>query len=322
VGVDSSAVIDASSRECREGYAVWKEYYRKIKVPETVDVKDLTARLREAAGRYHLDVTHRDDGAGTTVMEMRRGDKVLSRLVFVVAAKKTVPVTPEKPRKRFALVIDDVGGERDLSQLIDLGIPLTFAIMPYERYSRKIARDLEDRKMPYILHLPMQPDAYPKVDPGKAALLISMTDEQVRKKFAADLATVPGARGVSNHMGSRFSRDPEKMKVLLEQVKAQGLFYFDSRTTPQSLAGKAAKTAGVPCGANDLFVDIEDTPEYMGRQFDRILKTFSREGRFIAIGHVQKKSLAPVLKEYIPKFKKAGVEFVYLTDLVSPEHKK
>jgi len=312
-GIGGAAVIDAASSEHHEGFTVWREYYRKIQLTKQVDLKALAGRIENAARAYHLNIVNRAGGDGTLTIEIARGDKVLAHLVFVLAARKTELL---KPPRRFALVIDDLGGKRDLSPLIDLGVPLTFAIMPYERFSKEIAGDLTGRRMPYIMHLPLEPEAYPKIDPGKAALFIKMSDEEIRRKFAKDLATVPGVAGVSNHMGSRFSADPQKMKVLLELVKTQGLYYFDSYTTPRSQAGAVAKIVDIPFRVNGLFVDLEDTPEFMSKQFDLIIKKFEHVDEFIAIGHIQKKSLPAVLRDYIPKFKKAGIEFVYLSDLI------
>jgi polysaccharide deacetylase 2 family uncharacterized protein YibQ len=317
-GVGSANVVDASSSEKKAGLTVWKEYYRKVQLPASADVRSLVGNLESQARQYHLRLDRTDGPDGRISVEICRGDKRLSHLVFVLAAKKKEqPLPVPVARKRFALVIDDIGGRRDLSPLIDLGIPLTFSIMPFERFSKDIARDLAGRHMPYMLHLPLEPLAYPKVDPGKAALLMRMSEAEMRKKFAADLASVPGAIGINNHMGSRFSEDEQKMRFLLGLVKEQGLFYLDSYTSVHTKASLAARSVPLPFKVNMMFVDLQDTPEFMSKQFEHILKTFGHRNEFVAIGHIQKKNLIPVLKEYIPKFKDAGIEFVYLSDLMS-----
>ncbi|MHB9154406.1 MAG: divergent polysaccharide deacetylase family protein, partial [Endomicrobiales bacterium] len=104
--------------------------------------------------------------------------------------------------------------------------------------------------------------------------------------------------------------------LLLSLVKENGLFYFDSYTTPKTKARKAARATGVAFAANEIFVDLKDDHEFMKKQCNVLLKRVKRYGTGIAIGHIQKKNIIPVLKEVIPEFRKEGVEFVYLPDLV------
>ena len=58
----------------------------------------------------------------------------------------------------------------------------------------------------------------------------------------------------------------------------------------------------------------------MEKQFEQVLKFVKKHGRFAAIGHFSKKNMIPVLKKYIPIYKKENIEFVYLTDLVSKKY--
>jgi polysaccharide deacetylase 2 family uncharacterized protein YibQ len=108
------------------------------------------------------------------------------------------------------------------------------------------------------------------------------------------------------------------MTILLQLVKERNLFYFDSYTTPKTVAAKVARQGEVPFAENRIFVDLKDDPVFMRGQYEHILKRFKKQDTFIAIGHIHKKNMVPVLQEYIPRFKDAGVEFVFLTDLVVP----
>lgn len=234
-------------------------------------------------------------------------------------AAESVPpagVPAPVPSNKVAIVLDDAGYTRDVSKFLDLGIPITLAIMPYERYSKAIAQELTEKHIPYILHLPLEPERYPDVDPGKAALLLSMTDDEARAKFKSDIAAVPGITGVSNHMGSAYSVSEPKMRTLLKLVKEEGLFYFDSYTATKTRAKAAAETVGLPFAENTMFLDLKDDPSSMKKELETLKKRTLRRGKAIAIAHVHKKHIVPALAEAIPEFKKAGIEFVYLKDLV------
>lgn len=314
-GLKDSNIAERYQTEKKHGLRHWIEYYKKIKLPASINGDELTKQISELAKNNALtpEVSKNVDEISISISKNKI---IISKLLFVSVRESAAPpsILPSK-RRIVAIVIDDLGGKKDLSEFLSLGIPLTFAIMPYERFSKANTQELTRLKMPYIMHLPLEPEAYPKIDPGKAALLVHMSKDEITKKFHADLAAVPGISGISNHMGSRFSADAEKMKLLLQLVKETKLFYFDSHTTPKSVAKKVARELGMPCAQNDFFLDVEDTAEFERKQLELLLKFATRHGSAIAIGHIQKKHLVSVIKEYIPRFKEAGIDFVYLTEM-------
>jgi len=54
-------------------------------------------------------------------------------------------------------VIDDGGNNIDLAKRVAaLNFPMTWAILPYERFSKATASIADEHKIPYLLHMPMQ----------------------------------------------------------------------------------------------------------------------------------------------------------------------
>jgi len=291
---------------------VWVEYYREMNLPDKADLKAVEEKLSLLANRYKVSYRAAQGDGSKTAIEIFDGKKLFSKLVFDAPAGQGQP-----GQKKIAIVIDDVGYSKDLSRFLDIGIPITFAVFPHERFTKAVCDELSRKKMPFILHLPMEPDAYPKVDPGKAALLIKMSDAEIKKIFLSDIASTPGAVGVSNHMGSRFTSNLEKMRVVLKLVKDKNLFYFDSVTSTATQAGKAAREAGIQFAENTIFLDNIDELAVTKKQIQYALKKAIKRGRIAVIGHISRKYLPEAIKESIPDFKKNGVEFVYLTDIVS-----
>lgn len=311
-GVSSTDVISAVQREKMAGRTRWLEYAKEIRLPAEVDRRALVASLEAAAQRYRLAVRRSERSDGRLTFTASAGTVVVSRLDMYPPA----PAEKNAARRRLAIVIDDVGSGRNLAKVTKLGVPVTCAIMPYETYSGADAAELAALHIPFILHMPMEPENYPKINPGTGAVLVSMDDATVRQRITAALRTVPGAAGISNHMGSRFSADPLKMRAVMAVAAAHKLFYFDSYTTPKTVAKRAAREAGVPFAENTLFLDLVDEPEALQRQCDAVLKQFAKTDTVIAIGHIHKKHLFDVLARNIPRFKKAGITFVYLPELV------
>lgn len=216
---------------------------------------------------------------------------------------------------RLAIVIDDLGGDpADLAVLGRLGVPITYAVLPFEEHTAEVVAELRRQGAEILLHLPME--AQGGNDPGPGALLYGMPADELERRTAAALAAVPGASGVNNHMGSRLSADEGSMRAILGVLAARNLFFLDSRTSAKSVGFRLASTLGVPAAERQVFLDSEPRPEAIRGQFARLLSVARQRGSAIAIGHPFAETLA-ALAEEIPRAQAAGYQFVpvsYLLD--------
>ncbi len=187
---------------------------------------------------------------------------------------------------RVAIVIDDVGfEERSVRELSSLGLPLTFAILPRQRYSKSLAAELRARGHEVILHLPMEPRDYPDRDPGAGAVDGGMDAGEVAAAVDRDLQDVPQAVGVNNHMGSRATADPRVMREVLEVLHRRGLYFLDSRTTRDTVAFQMARSMGIPAVERSVFLDDRREASYIEGQVRGLLRKARKEGSAVAIGH-------------------------------------
>jgi polysaccharide deacetylase 2 family uncharacterized protein YibQ len=217
---------------------------------------------------------------------------------------------------RVAIVIDDMGVDiNKLRELIEIDRSITVAIMPYQRYSMETASEAYNNGVDVLLHLPMEPWDLKDNDPGKGALLIGMTAEQVRAQVEQDLLTVPYTIGINNHMGSRFTEDEPLMRDVLEVVKQKDLFFLDSRTTPKSVALKLAKEMGVRNADRNVFLDNNRDVKYIKGQLAELVSIARKRGKAIAIGHPYPETIQ-ALKESVPELEGKGVRVVRLSELV------
>ena len=124
---------------------------------------------------------------------------------------------------RVAIVIDDFGPNLEIAKrFLELPIAITFSILPHQRYSQEIAELAHANHRQVILHMPMEPQGYPKVQPGKGALLLSMSREAVQQSLNNALDATPHVTGINNHMGSRFTENAALMKTVLDDAKSDG----------------------------------------------------------------------------------------------------
>ena len=216
---------------------------------------------------------------------------------------------------RVAIVIDDLGGEKHVSQeLLDMNVPLTFSILPFTPHARSIAEKAHRKGREIILHLPMEPHGYPKANPGEGALFHAMDEEKLLRQLSRDIEAVPHVKGVSNHMGSRLMEDPKKMKMILSDLKRRGLFFLDSRTTPQTVGFKIARSLGLRAAEKTLFIDHSQDEKDIKGKIEELIRFSLSSGKAIGIGHPHPSTIKS-LKEMLPKIREKGIEIVPLSAL-------
>jgi polysaccharide deacetylase 2 family uncharacterized protein YibQ len=242
---------------------------------------------------------------------------IQSRPPEIVTPKKDVPLhKPPGLRPKVAIVIDDLGGENQIVQeFLRWELPITFSILPFTPYSKLIAMEAHRMGKEVILHLPMEPHGYPGVRPGEGVLLQEMDEESLLLQLSKDIEAVPHIKGVSNHMGSRLMEDPEKMKIVFYELKRRGLFFLDSRTTPQTVGLQMAHAIGLKAMERSLFIDHSSNAGDIRQKIEELTQRSISEGKAIAIGHPHASTLK-ILKEMIPKMKERGIEIVPLSSLV------
>ncbi|HEY0782955.1 MAG TPA: divergent polysaccharide deacetylase family protein [Thermoanaerobaculia bacterium] len=222
--------------------------------------------------------------------------------------------TADLPPGRVALVIDDLGRSLgDLDTLARLGVPLSYAVLPFEEETPQVVAALHARGEEVLCHLPMQ--AKHGENPGPGALRLGMSREQLTESTRAALAAVPGAVGVNNHMGSGLSADATAMGTILSVLAARGLFFLDSRTSAQSVGYRVASSLGLPAAERQVFLDDDLAPDAIHTQFQRLLELSKSRGEAIAIGHPHAATLAALLTD-IPKAKADGFTFVRVSALL------
>jgi hypothetical protein len=217
---------------------------------------------------------------------------------------------------RAAIVIDDLGQRLShFEQLAALDIPLTIAVIPGLPATEATVREAARRGVEMILHQPMEPREEGRKNPGAGVLLTAMGAEEVRGRLRESLAAVPGAIGVNNHMGSRFTEDPGALTAVMAELRERGLFWLDSRTTSATRGAAVARSAGVPAIERDVFLDARVSADFTRRQVRLLIARARTRGSAVGIGHPHPETIA-VLRELRGELLGSGVALVPLSALV------
>jgi len=215
-------------------------------------------------------------------------------------------------RAFLAIVIDDLGyGNQSLvEEFLALDYPLTFSVLPGYRKSRSTAEEVLASGKEALLHLPMEPQGYPSIKPGKDPILVDLSSGEIKARIGKHLGSLPPVAGISSHMGSLATQDPEVMRAVLEETKERGLFFLDSMTTPESVSKKVAAEVGATCFSNTLFLDrIKNDEKNVREMFERAERIVLSEGRAIVIGHLYRGTLN-VLEQKLPELEAKGIKVV------------
>jgi uncharacterized protein len=233
--------------------------------------------------------------------------------------KKNQPeqVPAEQPKEtgkiKVALIIDDFGanGGELLQSFCKLDSNVSFAIMPNLEYSTTAMKKAVASGHETIIHIPMQPLDYPKNDPGKNAILLSLSTSEIANRIEGYIKELPYCIGANNHMGSAVTQNPADMKAVLQVLKKHDMFFIDSATTPGSIVAQAANEVGVPEAKRRIFLDVPDSsPENTTAKIKDLEKIGAQAGTVIVIGHCHNEKKLEQIKSFIRQCKDLGYEFI------------
>jgi polysaccharide deacetylase 2 family uncharacterized protein YibQ len=187
-------------------------------------------------------------------------------------------------RPVIAIVIDDLGADLiGTGKAMRLPKPVALAFLPYAEMTPAFAGRARDEGRTVLVHMPMQAERDPR--PGPMALGVGMTQDEILRRLNWSLERVPGAVGLNNHEGSRFTSTESVLAPVMQVVQGRGLFFLDSKTSPASKAEDVARAAGIVSGGRDVFLDDDQSEAAVRRQLVELVAVAKRQGAAIAIGH-------------------------------------
>jgi len=216
---------------------------------------------------------------------------------------------------RIALIVDDIGYNRSLAwKFIELNEILTFSILPQVSYSRELAFELNDRGYEVMLHQPMEPYSN-CCDPGPGALFVGDNAQRIEKTLQTNIQGIPFARGVNNHMGSKFTASPNEIGDALKVIQSSGMFFVDSFTSSRSLAHATARRYHMPTAHRNVFLDNVRRESAIISQLVNLQKHAMLYGRAIGIGHPFPET-ARAIGRFAKRLKQSNVSLVPVSEIL------
>ncbi len=314
IGISKKEILLRQSVFKREGDITWEQSLLKIQLPRSLSFSLIEGNFKRSLSLLGKPFSMQSSQVSESLqLEVKVMDRTTHQLTFLYPKPSALKIGL---RPKIAIVIDDLGGETSISQeLLRWDLPVTFSILPFTPHAKTLALEAQRKGKEIILHLPMEPHEYPKIKPGEGALLQEMNEEELLHQLSKDIEAIPYIKGVSNHMGSRLMEDPKKMRIVLSELKRQGLFFLDSRTTPQTIGLQTAKSLGLRATERTIFLDNSPNEDDVRKQLEQLIHLSLSKGKAIGIGHPHPSTIKS-LKEMIPKMQEQGIEIVPLSTLL------
>lgn len=242
-------------------------------------------------------------------------------VVLLIAGTIFMLYRSARPKGLVAFVIDDWGyNNRYVDLVLEIDRPLTISILPNLRYSKYIAEEIKKNTSVHdiILHLPLESKSNTAAELD--TIRSSMDEDNIISILKKDIESIPGIIGVSNHQGSKATKDKRIMGTVLGELKKRKLFFLDSLTTPDSVSSFIAHNIGSKYAVRDVFLDLTDQTDlehfasYIRGQIWELASVAKENGMAIGVGH-NKKTTLEVIKEIIPELEKEGIKIVPLKTL-------
>jgi polysaccharide deacetylase 2 family uncharacterized protein YibQ len=232
-----------------------------------------------------------------------------------VPGKSAPPAPAPRRAAEVVLILDDVGFDRQpLAEAMRIDPNVNFSVLPNARNATTFANALHARGFEVLCHLPMEPEGFPRVSPGPNAVLTTMTSGEIAETTRADVAAVPHARGVNNHMGSRATADPRVMSTVLASLP-KGMYFIDSRTTSESVAASTARAMNVKTASRSIFLDDVPQDAAIRTQLQALATAAEEKGMAVGIGHMYPSTIR-VLTADAPRLRERGIRFVRASEVV------
>ena len=254
---------------------------------------------------------------------MRAGSFLTAALVLLLGsgsclANGTAPVTDEGPPPTIAIIIDDMGANaREGRRLINLEQPLTLAFLPWRRHTTELATLAHQHQKEVMLHAPMENTR--RIGLGPGGLTADMDQVTLTRILRQALHSVPHVQGVNNHMGSLLTQLSEPMEWVMDELANYPLYFVDSRTIATTVAGQTAAQKQVPTVTRDVFLDHEQTEEFVHQQFQQLIHKARQDGTAIAIGHPHRVTV-DYLERVLPELDEQGIAVATVSAIWAMRH--
>ncbi len=179
-------------------------------------------------------------------------------------------------------------------------------------------RAAREHRREVVLFMPMEPENYPRVNPGPATLLVSMPAGRIEQALRREIAMAQPVVAVANLMGSFATQDEMFMTAVYQELRRAQLPFLHVGAVPRAVCRPLAARVGAAYDEPDALLDAEarrGDAKALDRAWDAVLASARQRGHALVLVRVTPRS-APWLERAFTAQRLTGVELAPLTTVI------
>ncbi len=227
---------------------------------------------------------------------------------------KMYVINPNLPK--ICIIVDDFGTITNtlFDRFNSLDTEINFAILPGHNNSRLQMNKAIEAGREVLIHIPMEPDMsdgkIKNKDLESVTIKSSMTDFEIKDYIETWMFELFLASGANNHMGSKATRDSRVMKIVLETLLQNDMYFIDSFTDSKSVALKIANEVGIKSARRNIFLDVPESSMANARKKITEIKKIKNQDVVVVISHCHNDIKYRQLIHFIDKLKDEGYQLI------------
>ncbi|HTR98073.1 MAG TPA: divergent polysaccharide deacetylase family protein [Candidatus Acidoferrales bacterium] len=275
-------------------------------------------RAAQAAGVEVLDGREHPGPDGSTLVTLEVGEpgRPLHEIVLARPSRERTPAGPP----RLALVLDDlVDAPEPAHALLSRHEPFAVAVPAAGANRDALRREARAGGHEIVLQIPMEPEDYPRQNPGPGTLLVSMPAGRIESALHSALGEAGGVVAVSNLMGAFATQDETFMTAFFHELRRAGVPFLHVLPAPRAVCRSLAARLGVAYDEPDEVFEADRGPRKkagaLEREWRAIVERAAKRGHAIVLVRVSPESAA-WLEAALTRGTLGDVELVPLSTLL------
>jgi polysaccharide deacetylase 2 family uncharacterized protein YibQ len=214
-------------------------------------------RALEEHGAAVLEGSERAGEHGAQVVRLLVGLPHRPTHEVLLVRSTAEPGTAADPA-RIALVLYGFGESAAAADsFFAMRLPFAVAVVAGSRESDQVLELARRRQREVVLHLPLEPLNYPRVNPGPGTLLVTMSPHRIASTVRRHLERAGAVTAVANHMGSLATQDMTLMTAIYGELKRRHVAFLHMTPAPGAVCKSLAADMGVDYAEPDALLDHE-----------------------------------------------------------------
>jgi len=221
-----------------------------------LQVNQLVTRAVEAGGASVLSGRERTDKDGSLVVTLVIG--VPGRPTHALDIVR--PYRAEEPARAPRMAVLLFASSEDESLLVaTCARRETFGVGVNATGGAKAPtlRAAREHRHEVVLFMPMEPENYPRVNPGPATLLVSMPAGKIEQSLRREIELARPVVAVANLMGSFATQDEPFMTAVYRELRHEDLPFLHVGAVPRAVCRPLAARVGAAYAEPDGMIDAE-----------------------------------------------------------------